>query len=460
LQNAAIYVLSFVFVLGVLIFVHEFGHFLVAKFFKVRVLTFSLGFGKRLWGFKKGDTDYRLSVLPVGGYVRMAGEYPTDDTVGSPDEFLSKPRWQRLLVGLAGATMNILMAVLVLAAVLKVSNREPVYLSQSIVVGSLTDNSAAGAAGIAVGDRIIQLNDKTDPTWQDVENLSFTGLTGPVHVVVDRGGKTLRLDITPNKISLPDTGEKVGDLGIQPAIPVQVRNLAPGFPAAISGIQEGDLILRIGDHPISKAEDFIYLNDTIHKSVGKPLVFEFKRGDVRFTKEISPILDPALGFGRIGFRPDIPTANIRLSVAGALQKSAKENTRFSILTFKVLGQLVTGKTSPKTLVGPIGIFKVTGEAAKTSASDLFRWMAFISLQLGIFNLLPIPVLDGGMVFMLLVESAIRRDLSRVAKERLIQVGFIFLMLLMGYVIYNDTLRLTPWGKPHSNQTAPAETPSK
>ncbi|MBZ5551964.1 MAG: RIP metalloprotease RseP [Acidobacteriia bacterium] len=459
MYNAAVYILSFVFVLGVLIFVHELGHFLAAKYFKVRILTFSLGFGKRLVGFERGGTDYRVSVLPVGGYVRMAGEYPTDESVGAPDEFLNKPRWQRLIVGVAGATMNLIMAVLILAAVFRFNYLEPMYLGQPVVVGSVAANSAASAAGLEAGDRITKLNAKENPNWHDLETLSITNLAEPVAVTAERNGRPFSLTVTPRLVTLPETGERISDFGIQPTLAVQVRNLVPGFPAAKAGVQDGDLILKIGDHPITKSEDFSYLNDTIHKSVGKPLLFVLQRGNDTLTKEITPVLDPALGYGRIGFRPDIPTEKMNLGVVGSIGKSVGENVRIAGLTFKVLGQLVTGKTSPKTLVGPIGIFKVTGEAAKTSASDLFHWMSFISLQLGIFNLLPIPVLDGGMVFVLLIESALRRDLGRVAKERLIQVGFVFLMLLMVYVIYNDAMRYTPWVKGSgSTATQPASPP--
>lgn len=460
MHNALIYVFSFAFVLGALIFVHELGHFLVAKFFKVRVLTFSLGFGKRVVGFKRGETDYRLSLLPFGGYVKMAGELPADETVGDPDEFMSKPRWQRLCIGAAGATMNLVGAVVILAVVLKVNHREPEYLSRPVVVGVLTASSPAAAAGIQVGDRVVRMENKENPSWQDVETLSITNHQEPVALTVDRNHQTLQFSFQPKVLTLPETGEQISDLGIQPAIPVQVRSLAPGFPAAAAGIQEGDLILKIGDHPITQAEDFKFLNDTIHKSVGNPLTFLFKRGEETFTKEITPVFDPSLGMGRIGFRPDIPTVRIDLSLFGALEKSVSENLRFTQLTFKVLGHLITGKTSTKTLVGPIGIFRVTGEVAKTSAIDLFRWMAFISLQLGIFNLLPIPVLDGGMIFMLLIESILRRDMSRIAKERLIQVGFVFLMLLMGYVIYNDAMRYLPWGKPAPAADTPTETPAR
>ncbi len=457
MQTAAIYIFSFVFVMGVLIFVHELGHFLVAKYFKVRVLTFSLGFGKRLWGFNWGGTDCCVRVLPVGGYVKMAGEYPMDDTVGAPDEFLSKPRWQRILVSTAGAVMNLIVAVIILAGVLKVDNRNPIYLSQPVVVGSLSNQSAAGAVGIRAGDRIVKLNDKNNPTWQDVEDLSVINQKNPVRVEVQRNHQRLSFTIDPKVMSLADTGEKISDLGIQPYIPVQVRGLAPGFPAAQAGIEDGDLIIKMGDHPIVGLDDFNYLNDTIHKSVGKPLTFVIQRGNQTFTQVITPVFDSALGFGRIGFRPDIPTVKTKLGLIAAVAKSTSENYRYTTLTFRLLGQLIGGKASPKSLVSPVGIFRVTGEAAKTGAADLFRWMSFISLQLGIFNLLPIPVLDGGMIFMLLVESALRRDLKRVTKERLIQVGFVFLMLLMAYTIYNDTLRLTPWGKARDNpsQSQPA-----
>ncbi|MDD5543391.1 MAG: RIP metalloprotease RseP [Acidobacteriia bacterium] len=455
MQNAAIYIFSFLFVLGVLIFVHELGHFLVAKFFKIRVLTFSLGFGRRIWGFKKGDTDYRVSILPVGGYVRMAGEYTTDETAGAPDEFMSKPRWQRLLVGGAGAAMNLIMAVLILAVVFKFVNREPQYLSEPVVAGVLPSDSPALADGIQVGDRIARWNNKANPTWRDIEFNAVTNQDAPVQVTVERNGKSLQLSIHPRVVTIPDSGEKISDFGIQPTIPVQVRNLVPGFPASKAGIQNGDLILKMEDHPIVKADDFAYLNDTIHKSVGKPLTFLIQRGTLTFTKVIVPVYDSALGFGRIGFQPDIPTLRVQLGPWGAFRKSCSENYRFAVLTVGVLKQLVTGKTSPKSLVGPIGIFKETGEAAKTSTSDLFRWMAFISLQLGILNLLPIPVLDGGMIFMLLIESALRRDLSRIAKERLIQVGALFLILLMGYVIFNDAIRFTPLGRSLRESSAPA-----
>lgn len=458
LQNVAISILSFVFVLGVLIFVHELGHFLAAKFFGIRVETFSLGFGKRLVGFRRGDTDYRVSLLPVGGYVKMAGEYPTDESVGAPDELLSKPRWQRLIVGAAGATMNLIMAVLILAGIFMLNNREPLYLSQPVVVGSMTDHSAATAAGIQIGDRVVEIGKKANPTWQDVEDLSLTPAKDPVAMTVKRHQEEIHLSVTPQRVPIPDTGEQISDFGIRPAIPVQVRNLVAGFPGLKAGLQEGDLIIQMEDRPITKFEDFEFLNDTIHKSVGKPLRFVIQRGDKTFIKDITPIMDDKLGYGRIGFSPSVPSVKMNLGPIDAARKSIQENYRKTVLTFFVLGQLVTGKTSPKTLVGPIGIFKVTGEAAKASSTELFQWMAFISLQLGIFNLLPIPVLDGGMIFMLLIESALRRDINRTAKERIIYVGALFLMVLMGYVIYNDVLRSTPWGKPSesgSTQTNPA-----
>lgn len=460
MQNAAIYILSFVFVLGVLIFVHELGHFLAAKFFGIRVETFSLGFGKRLIGFRRGDTDYRISLLPIGGYVKMAGEYPTDESVGAPDELLSKPRWQRLIVGAAGATMNLIMAALILAAIFMLNNREPMYLGQPIVVGSMTEPSAAAQAGIQIGDRIIQIGKKPNPTWQDLEDLSLTHVNEPLAITLKRDQQEIHLNVRPSAVPIADTGEQIGDLGIRPSIPVQVRSLVPGYPGFQAGLQEGDLIIQMEDRKITKFEDFEFLNNTIHKSVGKPLRFVIQRGGKTFLKEITPIMDNKLGYGRIGFSPSVPSIKLNLGPIHALKKSVRENYRKTTLTFFVLGQLVTGKMSPKTLVGPIGIFKVTGEAAKTSSTDLFQWMAFISLQLGIFNLLPIPVLDGGMIFMLLVESALRRDISRAAKERIIQVGAIFLMLLMGYVIYNDALRLTPWGKPGGSGSTQSNPESK
>jgi regulator of sigma E protease len=427
--------------LGVMILAHEFGHFLIAKLFRVRVDIFSVGFGPRLWGMRRGPTDYRLSALPLGGYVKMAGDNPAEERAGAPDEFLSKPRWQRFLIALAGPVMNVLLAVAVVAALFMHGERQPVYMERPANVAGVLKDSAAAQAGIRPGDRLVRVNDARVKTWGDaLFELMFTMPAKPVPVVVDRAGKRLAMTVPPARA--PTARSEFAVLGY-PAEPVIVGSVRSGMPAAQSGLKSGDVILAANSRPVLSS---VQLAEDIQNSDGHPLDLLLRRDGRDMHLTIKPVFgDPGDGVKRwaigIGFEP--ASVYQASGLGEALWRSYRFNLKLTAeISYTVVG-LVEGKVSLKQLAGPIGIAKQSGEAARRGLGDFLYVLAIISLNLGILNLLPIPILDGGHLLMLTVEGAMQHDLSVAVKERFAQVGLVFLVVIFAIVMYNDVLRLLP-----------------
>jgi len=433
------YIIGAAIVLGVIIVLHELGHFLVAKFFGIRVETFSVGFGPRLAGFRYGETDYRISAFPLGGYVKMAGENPTDNLTGDPREFLSKPKWQRFLVAAAGPAMNIVLAVVLLTGVYMYGSEIPAYWNEPAVVGIVEQNSAAAKAGIQPGDRIVALDGKLDPSWQEVGDKIITNAGSPLSVKLKRDGSIIQTTLTPNREVQdgPAGPTEVGEAGFCPVLPVVVKKVWKGYPGEEAGLQPGDEIKGVNGIELAAACRPIQAIIKDIPTDAFPITI-LRQGQMKEI-QVKTKLDEE-NQKRIGMDIPYPMVQVKHGFSEALQQSVAMNKEQATLMFQVIGKLFKRQASLNQLAGPIGIVRVSGQAYEMGAGALVRLMAFISLNLGVLNTLPIPILDGGVMLLILVESIIRRDLSLRVKERIVQVGFVFLLLLTVLVLYNDVMK--------------------
>jgi regulator of sigma E protease len=460
-----IYPLAFIFILGSAVVIHEFGHFLVAKLFKIRVETFSVGFGPRLFGKKWGQTDYRVSAIPLGGYVKLGGDESNAPLEGEgatnipPEErFDLRPRWQRILVALAGPVMNVLTA---LAIPIAGALMYGVPATPAPVVSSIASGGAAETAGLRRGDKIVSFNGIDHPKWDTIRGDALLSPGQPLPVMVERNGERIPLTITP--VSRTEDGETAGFLDFLPDygdVPVVVREVTPNSPASEAGLQTGDQILAIAGQPVRSAEQ---VTQFISEHKGQPITLTIKRDgrqmDITATARKLPDGKERLGFGPT---EDIPLH--RVSLVGAARYAVENNLEILRLTSKALGQFFTGQRSARnTLSGPVGIYKAAGSAVERFGwGGFFTTLAFLSLNLGIFNLLPIPVLDGGAIFLLLIEAVLATvglKLSMQVRDRIQQVGFVMVLLLMVFVITNDLLKQASIWRGGSNPPA-ATTPGK
>ena len=456
-------IFAFIFILGAAVVLHEFGHFLVAKLFKIRVETFSVGFGPRLFGKKWGQTDYRVSAIPLGGYVKLGGDESNAPIEGesAPDipdreRFDLRPRWQRILVALAGPVMNVITALSIpLAGALMYG----VPMAPAPVVSSLASGGASEAAGLQRGDRIVAFNGVEHPKWDTIRGDALLSPGQPLPVVVERNGQQIPLQITP--VSRTEDGETAGFLDFLPDygdLPVVVREVTPDSPASEAGLQVEDQIVAIGGQPVHSAEQVTqYISD--HK--GQPITITFKRNgrQSEFTATARKFPD---GKERLGFGPTEDVPQIPVGLVGATKYAVESNAEILRLTGKALGQFFTGQRSARnTLSGPVGIYKAASNSVERYGwGGLFTTLAFLSLNLGIFNLLPIPVLDGGAIFILLIEgvlATVGMKLSLRVRDRIQQVGFVMVLLLMVFVITNDVLKTFSRGPSNTPEvTQPAK----
>ena len=445
-------ILAFLFVLGVLIFVHELGHFLMARRIGVRVLTFSLGFGPKLINVKRGDTEYCISAIPLGGYVKMAGENPEDSRTGSPDEFLSKGKWQRFQVLVMGPVMNLLLAIIVMAVVYYQGAQVPQFEQQPVVIGTFAQDSVAAKAGLKPGDRIVTVDGDPVETWEKFGMAVVSKAKRNVTIGYVRDGRAGEVIVVPTA----QGKYEMGDIGVQPRIHPEMDEIVPGQPADKAGLRKGDVILAVGNElPIS----YDRLIELIRTSPGKTLAVQVKRGETVQTINLTPqhfgvtvmvngVETPIATVGA-QIRP-WETHTVNPGVAEAFKLSLKKNWEWTRLIVETLGGLFTRETSVKQLMGPVAIADLSGAAAQAGWISLFSLMSMISLNLGLLNLMPIPVLDGGHIFILALEGLARRDFSMRVKEKMLLAGFVLLLMLMVTVIYNDLMRiqwiekLVPW----------------
>jgi regulator of sigma E protease len=433
--------LSFLFVLGVLVFVHELGHFLAARRLGVRVLTFSLGFGPKILKFRRGDTEYCVSAIPLGGYVKMAGESPDDPRTGSPDEFMSKTKWERFQVLIMGPVMNLLLAVVVMAVVLAQGAEVPVYQDQLPLVGAVETGSPAEQAGIQGGDLILDVAGRAVDTWEDLFLAIGTRPDRDVALTLRRAGQTRSVTVRP----VPETRYEIGTIGVLPDINPVVASVIAGEPAERAGLMAGDLVLAVdGERMVTRTQ----LVETISRNGGQEIALTIEREGREQIIRATPALNGDRGL--LGIYVTEPTRSFTPGPFEAVKLSVERNIEFSGLIFQTLGGLFVGETSPRQLMGPVAIAQLSGESAEAGWIALFSLMASISLNLGLLNLLPIPVLDGGHILILALEGVSRRDFSMAVKEKMLLVGFVLLMTLMVTVIYNDLTRISwienlmPW----------------
>ena len=428
---------AFTFVLGVLVFVHEMGHYLMARRIGIRVLTFSLGFGPKLLTVRRGDTDYCISAIPLGGYVKMAGENPDDVRSGADDEFLAKTKWERFQVLIMGPTMNIILAFVVMAVVLYQGADVPAYEEQPPIVGYVMEASPAEQSGIRVGDLILSIGGRPVQTWEELFVTVMPRAERELEVVLRRGLQEVTIQVTPEA----QTQFQVGDLGVVPIMQPQILNVLTGDPADLAGIRPRDVITAVNGEPITRDNPFV---ETINANADVALMLTVVRGGQTLKIEVTPALRGNVGLIGVELSP-FEVRTIEPGPLQAIQMSFEKNYAWSGLIFQTLGGLLTSETSPKQLVGPLGIAQLSGGAAQIGMVALFTLMAMISLNLGILNLLPIPVLDGGHIFIMALEGLSRRDFSVRIKEKIQLAGFVVLLMLMVTVIYNDLTRIN-WGE--------------
>jgi regulator of sigma E protease len=428
-----------------MVVIHEFGHFIVAKLLGIAVETFSVGFGPRLLGFRLGETDYRLSAIPLGGYVKFRGEnleMIQGKSEGSIDEFLSHPKWKRLLVAVAGPVFNIATALAIPTIAILIGFQDSVFRAQDMVVGLVKSGSTAEAAGLKPGDRIVGYGDNQHPTWEDFFLDVRLRPNEELPLKIQRDGQILTQVVKLQAETMER--EQVGTIGVEPSLAsVKVAQVVKDSPAARAGMKAGDKIVAVDGEPVTAWNQF---KDVLRRSEGRALTFRVDRQGSMLEMQAAPEKDDRTSDYRLGFYPDLTTYVKATSLGAALRYGWDYNWRIARMTGFLLKQIVQGQRSMRTaLAGPIGIAQVTSDTYQAAGwSGTIELMGMLSLNLGVFNLLPIPILDGGAILLLLVEGLfglLGITLTMNVRERFQQVGFVIVMLLMGFVIINDLVRV-------------------
>ncbi|PYU10318.1 MAG: RIP metalloprotease RseP [Acidobacteria bacterium] len=446
-MNIANIGVGFILVLGVLILVHEWGHFVVARLFGVRVDVFSIGFGPRLFGWKRGATDYRISAFPLGGYVRMAGQDPSEIDSGdqapkpteAPDELMSKKRWQRSLISLAGPVVNLIMPIVLLGGFYAIRGFPyPAYMDKPIVLTDLPKESPLAKAGISDGDQIVSVNDVLTPTWAKVSNfLMQAPANGALRFLVEHHGTKQTVEISA--ASLRGIERPLG----YPPMPPILGQVMSGKPAARSGLKSEDLVLSVNGTPVRNWPQCV---DLIRNSNGQVINIVVRRAGKEMSFQIHALYEKdenGESAWRIGVGPGGAWSFRSMTVTASVKEASVETVDATGKLISIISKLFTGKLSVRQLQSFVGIAVQAGQAVQEGPVDTINLMAVLSLNLGILNLLPIPILDGGNILLLAMEGIRRRDFSMAFKERFVQVGLVFLLVLFAYVMYNDVMRLLP-----------------
>lgn len=448
LISALYLVLPLIFVLGTAVVLHEFGHFIVAKLLKIRVETFSVGFGTRLFGRRWGTTDYRLSLIPLGGYVKLGGDESNAPIEGegiedipARERFDLRPRWQKFLVMVAGPTMNIITALAVAFGSGLISG-VPKDVS-SPVISRVKEGGESAKAGLQAGDKIVSFNETSNPTWERIRNDASLNPDHPMQMIVERNSQRIPLTIKPIKVT--EDGESVGELDFVPDygdVPVTIDSVVPDSGAAAAGLQAGDILLAINGQEVRGEQE---VHDFILEHKSEPLRLRLDRDgkQIETTANVRRLADGKEQLG-INYSTEIPHERVGLAATAAY--ALHRNIEILRLTGTAIGQIFTHQRSAsESFSGPIGIARAASTAAiRFGLSGLIMMLGFLSLNLGVVNLLPIPVLDGGAIFLLFVEAIlgwVGLKLSMTIRERIQQVGFVVLLLLMGFVITNDVIKM-------------------
>lgn len=447
-------ILSFAFVLGVLVFVHELGHFMAAKRVGIRVLKFQLGFNPTVLSFRRGDTEYGVGALPLGGYVKMAGDTPEDRAAGEdgvatgkPDEFLSKTKWERFQVLIMGPAMNLVLALVLTAIVLYQGVEMPVFQDQPVLIGAVPADSPAAKSDIRAGDRVLSVQDHDVDTWEQFLLAIGSRPNREVTLKLMRNGSVITRQVTP-VVQSGQSRFEIGDIGVLPDIHPFVSRVNSGEPADKAGVKPGDVVLSVDGQRMTLRSE---LMTAIAARANTPITIRVLREGAEKDIHVVPAHGGCAGVvtanvGCIGIAIGEPTKSFKPGLVEAMTMSVQKNIEYAELIFQTVWGLITRETSPKQLMGPVAIAQMSGESAQLGWIALFSLMASLSLNLGILNLLPIPVLDGGHIFIMALEGVARRDFSVKVKEKLLLAGFVALMMLMAAVIYNDLTRISWIGR--------------
>jgi regulator of sigma E protease len=437
--------LWFAFVLGVLVFVHELGHFLAAKRVGIRVLKFQLGFNPTILKFRHGDTEYSIGALPLGGYVKMAGDNPEEPQTGAPDEYLSKTKWERFQVLIAGPAMNLALAVVLMAVILYQGAERMAYEDKPVVVGVVEQGSEAEKVGLQHGDRIVSVNSRQVGSWEQFYMELSSKTDQEVTIGFERDGATETRAVTPTLPPGSKSRFDLGEIGILPETHPHIASIIAGEVAEKIGLKANDVVLSVNGEPITFSAD---LKKAIASRPEQEIALSILREGEPMAMLATPRRQGSEGLLGITIADDV--VSIKPGLVGAVRMSVERNIEISGMIFHTLGGLFTRETSPKQLMGPVAIAQLSGESAKLGWLTLLALMAQLSLNLGLLNLMPIPVLDGGHIFIMGLEGLARRDFSARLKEKMLLAGFVTLLLLMVTVIYNDLTRITwierlmPW----------------
>jgi regulator of sigma E protease len=447
-------ILALLVVLGVLIFVHEAGHFVAAKWAGIYVHRFSLGLGPpiRWLTFRRGETEYSISWLPLGGYVKMASR---EEDIGSsaleggaptvpvPQDrvFESKPIWKRMVVILAGVTMNALFAWLVFTGLVWKNGRQINPTTRvGQVVAELVPPEAEALKQIQPGSQILRINGDSVTSWDDIVSGIADSPENEIRLEL-AVGKTVVLPIHPDALEARLKSAQA----LQPYRLAVVDSIVPGKPAAGAGMQKGDTIVAINGGPVTQWYDLV---DVVKENAGRTLTMTVARNGERVSMTLKPYLDTIPGpdgkprpVGRIGAAVATQTISQRLGLGEAIVEGGAATMRASTQVVRTVRGLFSGRISGRTVGGPILIGQLAGESARLGLDTFLGFMALISINLAILNLLPVPVLDGGQFLFLLAEAVIRRPLPIKLRERLTTVGLVLIILLMGLAFSNDFRRL-------------------
>ena len=430
-----------------MVLVHEFGHFAVAKWCGVRVEAFAIGFGKRVTGFVRNGTDYRINALPLGGYVKMAGEIPGEETSNDSGDLNNHPRWQRMLIALAGPFANFVLAFGLMTGAFMFHHEVNENFSGPAVTDYISPTTIVAKTGIHSGDTIVHFDNFENPDWDAILNRTTLKLnqTVPFSFVHDGQRTDTTLFLAFKESSYKFTMDSAFAMGLVPKMqnaPIKVQTPTAGGPSDRAGLKPGDQIVSVDGLTIRSIPALLaYLQD----QQGKPAVLSLLRNGQSMTMVVKPEMSDS-GDGtqayHLGFRAFDPPSRVeQLPFSKAASASWDFNKKSSVQIVNVLKGMFERQVSVKQLSGPIGIGQMVHDAAEAGWMPLVGTMAMISINLAMFNLLPFPILDGGMIFMLLIESTFRRDIPMPVKERIFQVAFVCIVLFAAMVIFNDITKL-------------------